>query len=113
MDRLREQLCAAVRCAVAGDRITLREAGFGLWQAFVALSGARRCGSAGPEAIRFSEIEAWARLKRVPLKPRHVDFVTAMDAAWLEACGTTLATPATPTRPSGPLSPAMFDAVFG
>ncbi|KFI26658.1 hypothetical protein CN97_03130 [Haematobacter massiliensis] len=52
MERLREQLCAAVRRAVAGDRIADRitppEAGFGLWQAFVALS-ARSYGSAGLE----------------------------------------------------------------
>lgn len=113
MDRLREQLCAAVRRAVAGEQITPPEAGFVLWQALVALSRARSYGSAGPEAIRFSEIEAWVRLMRVPLEPRHVDILTAMDAAWLDACGAKVATPAAPTRPSGPLSPAMFDAVFG
>jgi hypothetical protein len=78
-DRLRRQLVEALEAQLRGRRAEIPEAGRLLWSAFVELDGTR----AETNPIAFAEIEAWARLKRLPLAPHHVDILRAMDAVLL------------------------------
>lgn len=83
-DRLRAQLVAELeRHLRHQDRPQVPEAGHLLWRAFMELDGTRTFHAAGPNPISFAEIEAWARLMRYPLAPRHVSTIRAMDAALL------------------------------
>lgn len=90
----------------------------GLIHIFGELSLARSWNANGPNAISFPEIEAWCRLMRVPLEPRHIRVILAIDGAWMAAyyekqkratnTGSTL-----PAVSSVPLTPALMDAMMG
>lgn len=80
-NRMKRQLVAA-----AGDASKpVPEAGQLLWSCFVSLSNSRGSNGYGPLPIRDSEIEAWTRLNRMPLEPRHVQVLRQMDRAWIDA----------------------------
>jgi len=117
LTRLTRQLCAALKAHLAGDRPNPPEAGVRLWNAFLALSRTRSYHMAGPEAIRFTEIEAWCRLTRTPLAPHHIRILADMDEAWLEHAYARRGTPegvkAMPQLSKQPLSAKLFDAVVG
>lgn len=81
--RLSRQLCAAVTAALSGARVRPPEAGRPLWNAFQRLNATRTYHMAGPNPISFAEVEAFARLMRLPLEPWHVTVLMDMDAAWL------------------------------
>ncbi|WP_235829668.1 phage tail assembly chaperone [Frigidibacter oleivorans] len=83
MDRLTDQLCAALTAHLRGGGAKPPEAGRQIWQAFGELSRARTYHAAGPNPITYSDIRAWCDLMRLPLEPPHVRAITAMDAAWL------------------------------
>lgn len=51
-----------------------------LWEWFWQLSNRRL---SGPEPLTFCEIEAWARINRVPIRPDEVKTLTVMDDAYL------------------------------
>ncbi|WP_162300876.1 phage tail assembly chaperone [Alkalilacustris brevis] len=85
-----------------------------LWRAFLELSMARSWHQFGPNPISYQEIEAWARLKRWPLQPHHIDALRAMDAALLEHFALKRATPpggskTVPQTSGHKLSPKLFD----
>lgn len=109
MDLLARQLVAALRAHLAGGRPVPLEGSMVLWNAFGDLSATRTWHAAGPNPISFTEIEAYSRLMLLPLEPRHVATIRAMDAAWIDhRRGQTTDRP----KPSGKITPAAFDAVF-
>lgn len=82
--RLEKQLCEALRRQLSGQKAMVPEAGRDLWRIFLTLSEARGFGQVGPNPVSFAEIEAWARLMRVPIAPHHVAAIRALDAEWLD-----------------------------
>ena len=60
-------------------------AGVHLWQAFISLDGRRRVGWGGVEPISYAEIESFARLANLELRPIDVAILVEMDNAYLNA----------------------------
>lgn len=116
-DRLEKHLVAALERALDKKPARVPEAGRLLWQWFIALSETRTYHMAGPNPISFGEIEAFARLHRWPIEPRHVAIIRAMDAAWLAHAmarsGAGADKAAIPLSAAQDINPAAFDAVFG
>lgn len=112
MQRLNRQLVAAV----TQDKPRVPEAGRLLWSWFVDLHQARRYGMAGANPISHAEIEAYARVNRLPLEPRHVAVLRKMDNAWMTRARRQQSDGqepgAAPRTSSQPLTPEMFDAAF-
>ena len=79
MKRLERALVDAVTAA----KPVVPEAGVLLWNLFMELNASRTYNAVGPNPISYAEIEAFARLHRWPLQPRHVAIIRAMDDAWL------------------------------
>lgn len=117
MNRLSHQLCTAVTAGLRGEKGRPPEAGLMLWNAFQSLSAARTYHPAGPNPIQPSEIFAWCQLHRLPLAPRHVDILLAMDQAWLDHAYAKARAPdgvkALPPISAQPISAALLDAVMG
>ena len=113
MDRLTEQLVAALRRQMAGGRPAVPEGGRLLWSIFAELCTGRTYHLAVPNPITHAEIDAWSRLTRWPLEVRHLALLRALDDAWLDIArsGKGGALPA--VQPKQPLTPEAFDAVFG
>ncbi|MGA0617415.1 phage tail assembly chaperone [Paracoccus sp. KR1-242] len=117
MDRLTKQLCAAVKAALAGQKVAPPEAGRAIWNAFHSLSGTRTYNPAGPNPIQPSEMAAWCQLMRLPLEPRHVAALLAMDVAWLDHAYSRTKAPdgvnVLPPISKMPLTTALLDAMLG
>ncbi len=110
-------IIAALRAHLAGSRNRPPDGSAPIWNAFMQLSGARTFNAVGPNPISFTEIEAHCRLMRLPLEPRHIEVVLAMDQAWLDhAYAKTRRAPdgvkTLPPVSKQPLSAALFDAMF-
>lgn len=84
MDRLKHQLVAAISAQHNGRRLNIPVAGILLWNLYQQIAASRTYHSAGPNPISFTEIEAFARLHRWPLRPHHIGILRAMDNAVLE-----------------------------
>lgn len=97
--------------AVVSPMPVIPEAGELVWSWFRALHDARPYSFGAPNPIGFAEIEAYARLHRWPLEPRHVDLIRALDAAWLKKV--TAGGKDAPRYSSQPLTPGIFDAISG
>lgn len=113
---LSAMLCAAVRASARGGRAPrMPDYALTLWNAFCALSAARRHHQFGPEPIAPVDVQAWAQLTRTPLQPHHIQILCDMDAAYLAAAADALAPdrPRALPMPVGPLTPAALDAMFG
>lgn len=115
--RLSRQLCAAVTAALRGDRVKPPEVGLPLWNVFQRLNTTRTYHMAGPNPISFAEVEAYCRLMRLPLEPRHVEVLLAMDQVWLEHVYARARQPpegvkAIPPVTKQPMSAALLDAMF-
>ena len=118
MDRLKKQLCAALKARLAGGTSPLPEAGLPLMDAFGALSRARSSNPHGPNPITWEALAAWSQLMRVPLEPHHVDIIMALDAAWIEdAYRTDKQAPGgvkpLPPMSQHPINAALLDAMLG
>lgn len=117
MTKLQRRLCTALEAHLDGGRPRPPEGASTLWNGFTALSRARSCGPVGPNPISYPEIAAWALLMRVPLEPRHVDILTAMDQIWMERAYLVRRVPdgtkGLPPRSSHKMTPAMFDTCLG
>jgi hypothetical protein len=112
--RLERQLVAAVRKGVSGTKhVPVPPAGFLAWEWFVGLCSTRTYHAYGPNPISIAEIEAYARLHRLPLQSRHVDLLLAMDRVWLEAVQRKWSGKQVATSSDQPINAAAFDAVFG
>jgi len=114
MERLQEQLVAVLKARLTGGDAALPEAGAVFWKIFADLSATRTYHAAGANPISHAEIEAYARLHRWPLEPRHVAIIRALDDAWLDYARQSIGGQQQPRRSSGQaINPAAFDAVFG
>ena len=115
--RLHRLMCAALEANLAGGKPRPPEGAGILWGAFLALSRTRTCGPTGPNPISFSEIEAWARLTRTPLEPRHVETLVEMDRLWMERAYARQDAPEgvkqLPQRSEHGLTPKLFDLAVG
>lgn len=110
MARLRGQLMETLRAhLVSGERPRVPDAGVPLWQAFAVLCDGRGVGAAGPEPLRPSEVEAWARLNGISLRPDHAAIIAAMDGIWLEWARK----PEADRGGAAPLTGEAWDAMFG
>ena len=114
---LKRHLCEALRRQLAGSKGHPPSGSAILWNAFMALSRARTAGPVGPNAIAYSEIAAWSQLTRTPLKPHHVEILTAMDEVWMGHVYDRERAPegvkTLPPRSKHALTPAMFDLAVG
>lgn len=113
MNKLKKNLVTALRAHLGGGRARPPEAGILLWNIFDRLNRARSWHAHGPNPISYSEIEAYCRLGRQPLEPRHVDIIVAMDAAWIDHIHAHVAkaAPTVDLAPT-PLTVEAFDAMF-
>lgn len=89
-----------------------------LWKWFMALHKTRQAGMAGPQPITYAEIVAYSHIHRLPIEPRHVAILIAMDQAYLETVykkqpqapeGVKVLPPVS----SAAISAGSFDAMFG
>jgi len=110
MKRLQARLCAVLRAHLSeGKAPYIPEAGAIFWKAFAALHGARQEGPHGPQPIALVEIEAWARLNRLPFRPEHVAVIRALDRVYLDHARAVLS-----GKSAGPLpqmTPELFDVM--
>jgi len=87
----REHLEAAAKSAGPAGRIAAAElagpefpeACAYVWTWFCELSGARRFDDGVPQPIGYPELQAWARLTRRAPSDWEVEFLRALDLAWL------------------------------
>ncbi|MEQ3650423.1 hypothetical protein [Hyphomonas sp.] len=111
--KLKEALGKAVVDCLAGRPYNIPPGANVLWRAFSDLSSGRTMGPHGPNPINFTEIEAWARLMRVPLEPHHVEIIVEMDRKWVQDAYRDYSVPegakSLPRRSDHKLTPAMFD----
>lgn len=87
-----------------------------LWGWFADLTATRTWHAHGPNPITYCEIEAYARLNGIPIRPQDVAAIRRLDAAWLSATLSKLRQGAAPGGGSAAteeINPALFDAVFG
>lgn len=117
MERLKRQLCAAVAASRPGGNPDVPESGRELWNAFQRLSSARTYHAGGPNPIQISEVAAWCQIMRLPLEPRHVDILLAMDQAWLDRAYAKAQVPegvkALPPVSKHALNAGLLDAIMG
>jgi hypothetical protein len=112
-DRLIRQIVAALESHLAeGQPLRIPEAGNLLWTWFLALHETRTYGDAGPHAITFAEIDAYAALMRWELEPRHVSALRMIDAAWLKHARESTGEDAGQPARAPAMTAALFDAVF-
>lgn len=114
---LSEQLCDVLRWQLANPGMAddptapdIPWAGARIWKIFLELHAARGAGfSADP--IGYDQIEAWAWLRREPVRSWEADVILALDAEFLRHArsGSKPEAAAVQTRP---MSPSLFDAVF-
>lgn len=63
------------RCPPAAQR---------LWAWFLQLHRTRHRTESGPCPLSYTEVEAWSRLNQVPLQPREIDVLMAVDNVYFE-----------------------------
>lgn len=119
MADIQRLLCEAVRqVAVHGRKVTIPAGGDLLWRWFCDLSRTRTYSMNGPNPVSFSEIEAYARLYQLPIEPRHVASLRAMDETFLD-CSYQKREQAPegvktlPPKSHHAMTAGMFDAIFG
>lgn len=114
MTRIQRQLTETLLHHLTGSPVAVPEGGRLAWRWFTDLNAARSYGMAGPNPISYAEIEAYARLHRWPLEPRHVDLITAMDRAWLDHAwvGVGKSHLGSSAGRGQEMTPEAFDAVF-
>ena len=112
------QITAALQSQIEGGKTRPPEAGILLWNTFAHLSKSRSWHAHGPNPISFPEIEAYCRLMRLPLAPRHIEVIRAMDEIWISHTQDQLAPRQVgdgkrlPPRSRSAISAPMFDAMF-
>ncbi|WP_312622519.1 phage tail assembly chaperone [Agrobacterium pusense] len=114
-------LCAELRRQLEAKGVAMVAIPAGgelLWKWFMALHKTRQAGMAGPQAVTYAEIMAYSQINRLPIEPRHVAILIAMDQAYLETVYKKQ-----PQAPEGvkvlppvskaPLTAGLIDAMFG
>lgn len=117
--RFHQAMVSALKQALASPKsVPVPPGGALIWNWFMDLNAARTWHMNGPNPITYADIEAYARLHRWNLAPRHVAILRAMDAAYVddfyskrerERSGVKTV----PTISQQELTPELFDAVFG
>lgn len=111
--RFTARMAAGLRARLDGDtQVRGPDGGSLFWEAFSDLSQGRGIGPAGPDALRLTEVQAWAALNATPLAPRHVAVIFALDDVWLEHVRTRRAPEGAKVLPAmskGRLTPTLFD----
>ncbi|MBJ2152026.1 hypothetical protein [Paracoccus sp. IB05] len=79
MRRLSRLHCNAVTDALQGEKVRPPQAGLILWNTFQRLSLTRTYHPAGPNALQPSEVEAYCRMMRLALEPRHISILMETD----------------------------------
>ena len=118
MDRLKKQMCDALRTRLAGGTSPVPDAGLPLMEAFGALSLQRGYNQHGPNPITWEALAAYVQIMRVPLEPRHADIIMALDGVWIEdAYRTDAEAPegdkTLPPMSQHPINAALLDAMLG
>ena len=117
MTGLADRLCDEIaRNLKVGDRPRIPAGGELLWRWFGDLSGTRPMGFSGYQPISYAEIDAYARLHRLPIEPHHIAALRAMDRAFLDALEGAQPPAGVKVLPpiSGrPMTAGLFDAAFG
>ena len=85
-----------------------------VWRWFLDLNRTRSSSGFAPNPLTYSEIEAYARLYRWPLEPRHVDMIMAMDRVWIAHARSNMGGESmiNSAGASQEITPEAFDAVF-
>lgn len=89
-------------------------AGRRVWSIFLDLNSERSVGF-GPGPITSAAIEAWARLRREPVRPWELTIIRALDAAFLDKARDTVerqGKSADQRYTAETLTPEMFRAMF-
>lgn len=89
-----------------------------LWRWFGDLAATRTWHAAGPNPIGYAEIEAYARLNHLRLRPDHVATLRAMDETYQRVIAARQRDKANgmktlPPKSAGTMTAGMFDAMFG
>lgn len=114
--RHHQKMRDAMMAAMKGKGSRVPEGWQLVWGWFNDLCRTRTSNGYSPNPITHAEIEAYARLYRWPLEPRHVDMILAMDRVWMEHARQNNGVGGGPNAASGPgveITPEAFDAVFG
>ena len=124
---LRDHLVWILRCQIDKNPETpeVPPAGERVWGIFLDLNATRGSNGFGPLPIAYSEIEAWSRLRREPVRPFEINIIRALDAMWLEVAARQAKEPEKSTLVADlkamaqqnvskrTLTPALFDAILG
>lgn len=119
MTILAKRMIAHIQAHLAGRvRQPVPAGGALLWTWFTDLNHTRTMHAAGPNPICYQEIEAYARLHRIPVRPDHVEILCAMDRVYLDHIHAGRKTTpdgvaVLPPRSSSPMTGELFDALFG
>ena len=87
-------------------------AGQRVWGIFLALASNRSSNGFGASPISFSEVEAWSRMHREPVRPFELDIIRALDATHLELMAAMAKEPDKPKVSDQKLTVAVFDRLF-
>ncbi|WP_395774062.1 hypothetical protein [Agrobacterium pusense] len=121
MADIQKLLCAELKRQLEGKGVAMVAIPAGgelLWKWFMALHKTRQAGVNGPQPITYAEIVAYSHINSLPIEPRHVAILIAMDQAYLETVYKKQ-----PQAPEGvkvlppvskaPITAGLFDAMFG
>lgn len=117
-DRLQALLCKELeRNLAAQDTPRIPAGGNLLWRWFNDLAASRTWHASGANPVSYAEIEAYARLHRLPVRPDHVAALRAMDETYLRVLAARRqdVSSGVKTLPpkSGPITGGLFDVMFG
>jgi hypothetical protein len=119
MNWLRDRLVDVLRWQLANpgtvagyDDPVVPPAGFRVWGIFLSLNVARGSSGFGPLPIGLQDMESYARLHRMPLRPFEVEILQALDLAYLEAAAEKRSNGKPQEVSSRPMSAELFDAMF-
>lgn len=116
MKRLEKTLCAALEALLAGKKTRLPDTGHEILDAFLALSRARTYHANGPNSVTWEAMAAYAGLMRRPIPPHQVQIIMALDDVWMRHASRQMGKEGTPTMgeiADKPMTPQLFDALFG
>lgn len=112
-DRLVRQMVDALTAHLAeGKALRIPEAGQLLWGWFRDLHETRSYSEAGPHAITFQEIGAYAAVMREPIEPRHAWALRQIDDAWLKHARQSTRENAGQPGKAPAVTAELFDAIF-
>jgi hypothetical protein len=118
---LKSLLCNELQRQLEAGRVTrvmLPAGGDLIWRWFIDLNKSRSRHTTGPNPITYAEIDAYSRLTRWPIEPRHLEILMAMDRVFLAFSnrpaqqapeGVKIASPISQV----PISAGLLDALFG